>query len=102
MAKEAREMVAREMVAEEARETVAKEAKETVSEEARNIVAKEARDMVAKETMLVLVTGSALAVKLTASLPGPHALNAEEQNPVPAMVAFTIVEREEKEANVVP
>ena len=30
--------------------------------------------------MHVLVTGSVLAVELTAALPGPHALNAEEQN----------------------
>ena len=47
-----------------------------MSKGARETVEKEAREMV--ETMLVLVTGSALTVKLIASLPGPHALDAEE------------------------
>lgn len=78
-----------------ARETVEKEAREMVAEEAKDM-AKEAREMM--ETMLVLVAGSALTVKLIASLPGPHALDAEEQNLVPDMVAFPIVVREAKEA----
>ena len=59
------------------------------------MVAKEARGMVVKGTLLVLVTGSALAVEPTALLTGPH---AGEQNFVPAMVVFAIVVREEKEA----
>ena len=77
---------------------MSKEARVMVAKEARVMVAKEAREMVAKEAMYVLVTGSALAVELTALLPGPHALNAEEQNLVSAMAAFTIVVRDEKEA----